>query len=74
VTLDLNCLLDEHSGEIDGWFPIFHTHRGVRGHLHLSVKLAFFGDANPLKMSAAGVPFFACACAARVSASCAGAR
>ena len=30
--------------ELGGWFPIYDTLEGVRGELHVSVRLRFFGD------------------------------
>jgi len=39
-----NLLLDKM--EVTGWFPIYDTFRGIRGELHISVKLEFFGDLN----------------------------
>jgi hypothetical protein len=42
---------------ISGYFPIYDSFLGVRGHLHLSIKLNFFADAA--KESSAGVHLFA---------------
>jgi hypothetical protein len=56
--LDLNPLLSkELAGQLAGWFPIYDTLRGMRGELHIQVRLQFFGDANPFKDSSAGVTF-----------------
>ncbi len=46
------------TNKISGWFPIYDTLHGIRGQLRLSVKLQFFGDVNPFKDSAAGIPLF----------------
>jgi uncharacterized protein YbjQ (UPF0145 family) len=63
VTLDLNPLLSkELSGQLAGWFPIYDTLRGVRGELHVQVRLQFFGDVNPFKDSSAGLKFLSAAC------------
>ncbi|RKP23918.1 hypothetical protein SYNPS1DRAFT_23997, partial [Syncephalis pseudoplumigaleata] len=43
--------------ELAGWFPIYDTLRGMRGELHIQVRLQFFGDANPFNDSSAGVAF-----------------
>lgn len=58
VFVDLNSLLASQCDQINGWFPIFDTLRGVRGELCIQVKLQFFGDNNPFKDSSAGVRFF----------------
>lgn len=58
VMLDLNPLLAEESrGQLNGWFPIYDTIKGVRGELNVQTKLQFFGDTNPFKESSAGVKF-----------------
>ncbi len=44
---------------IQGWFPLYDTLRGVRGDLHIVVKLQFVGNENPFRDSSAGVRFFA---------------
>ena len=72
VYIDLNPLLTQtanvDSGDgmessasndvIDGWFPLYDTLGGVRGQLHLSVKMNFIGDVNPFRDSSAGVQLF----------------
>ena len=64
VLIDLNSLLIGHAGNgggcstIQGYFPIFDSFHGIRGHLQLSIKLNFFHDNNPFKDSSAGVQFF----------------
>uniref|UniRef100_A0A7S2W4C5 C2 domain-containing protein n=1 Tax=Mucochytrium quahogii TaxID=96639 RepID=A0A7S2W4C5_9STRA len=45
--------------QIDGWFPIYDTLNGIRGELHVIVKVRFYDDVNPFKESSAGVRFFA---------------
>ncbi len=44
---------------IDGWFPIYDTLKGIRGELHVALKIRFIGDVNPFRKSSAGVQFFA---------------
>lgn len=69
VFIDLNSLLaweaDEiddsttvDEGQIDGWFPIYDNLRGIRGEIHIIVKIEFFGDVNPFKDSSASVQIF----------------
>ncbi|KAI9179317.1 hypothetical protein H9P43_005980 [Blastocladiella emersonii ATCC 22665] len=64
VLIDLDPLLQLDSGvddrvaQISGWFPLYDTLRGIRGEIHVQVRLQFFGDANPFKDSSAGVQFF----------------
>ena len=43
---------------IDGWFPLFDTHNGIRGSLWVTISLQFLGNDNPFKDSSAGVQFF----------------
>ena len=66
VSLDLNPLLQRpmqrQGGEVQqlqGWFPLYDTLRGVRGELSITVKMDFIGDVNPFKESGAGVTFYA---------------
>jgi uncharacterized protein YbjQ (UPF0145 family) len=68
VSIDLDPLLtwdlepmDEENIEpqLTGWFPLYDTLQGIRGEIHLQVKLYFFGDINPFKDSSAGVKIFA---------------
>lgn len=51
-------LADPNEMVMAGWFPIHDTIRGIRGELHVQVKLHFFGDSNPFKESSAGVRFY----------------
>ncbi|KAJ1510770.1 hypothetical protein HMI56_006183 [Coelomomyces lativittatus] len=56
VLIDLDPLLQmDRIGQISGWFPLYDTLRGIRGEVHVQVKLQFFGDFNPFKQSSAGV-------------------
>ena len=41
---------------ISGWFPLYDTINGIRGHLRLSVKLQSFLNQNPQSTSALPVP------------------
>lgn len=57
--IDINPLLAwDSNAQISGWFPIYDTLQGVRGELHATIKLQFFGDINPFKDSSAGVQFY----------------
>lgn len=57
--IDLNGLLHtDTQGRIAGWFPIYDTLRGIRGSLHLVVKMQFFGNVNELRNESAGLHFF----------------
>ena len=57
VICDLNPLIiPDGPAKLAGWFPIYDTLRGIRGRLFVVIKLTFFGDMNPFKESAAGVP------------------
>ncbi|CAK8985680.1 C2 domain-containing protein 5 (138 kDa C2 domain-containing phosphoprotein), partial [Durusdinium trenchii] len=51
--------LDEAEAQLGGWFPIYDTLNGIRGELHVVVKISFYGDENPFKESSAGVRFLA---------------
>ena len=55
--------LDSLTGGVnsmDGWFPIFDTLHGIRGEVHLMVKVEVVADQHRLKQSSYGVTFFAC--------------
>ena len=55
--------LDSLTGGVnsmDGWFPIFDTLHGIRGEVHLVVKVEVVVDQHRLKQSSYGVTFFAC--------------
>lgn len=62
--VDLNPLImrTAHGSDKDlvihGWFPLYDTLRGIRGSLHIVVKLQFIGNDNPFRDSSAGVQFF----------------
>jgi len=49
---------DDQEDQILGWFPIYDTLSGIRGELHVAVKITFSNDENPFKNSSAGVFFF----------------
>jgi hypothetical protein len=65
VSIDLNPLLqrpmqkDRDVHQLQGWYPLYDTLRGVRGELSVVVKMDFIGDVNPFKESGAGVTFYA---------------
>jgi len=65
ISLDLNPLISvstvgsvTNAPQIQGWFPIYDSLKGVRGELNVLVRLEYFGDRNPFKDSSAGVQFF----------------
>jgi hypothetical protein len=64
VYIDLNPLIMRTIEDTDknlvmqGWFPLFDTTKGLRGELHVTVKLQFIGNDNPFQDSSAGVQFF----------------
>ncbi|RHY02578.1 hypothetical protein DYB36_005520 [Aphanomyces astaci] len=58
VYVDLNCILMKEGCSVQGWYPIYDTLLGVRGELHLVIRLHYFGDINPFRESSAGVQFF----------------
>lgn len=64
VLVDLSCMMTKHASsgggldEIAGYFPLYDSFHGVRGHLYVSIKLNLFQDNNPFKDSSAGVQFF----------------
>eukprot|EP00761_Pharyngomonas_kirbyi_P012348 gb/GECH01012375.1/.p1 GENE.gb/GECH01012375.1/~~gb/GECH01012375.1/.p1 ORF type:complete len:1018 (+),score=197.21 gb/GECH01012375.1/:1-3054(+) len=65
VFIDLTLALEEDNGSsgtnadgIQGWFPIYDSLLGIRGELHVSVKVPFFRDLNPFTESSPGVAFF----------------
>ncbi len=45
---------------LDGWFPIFDTLHGIRGEVHIVVRVEVVIDQHPLKQSSHGVAIFAC--------------
>jgi hypothetical protein len=59
TTAGTGSMTDTSIRQISGWFPIYDTLAGCRGMLRLSVKMEFFGDANPFKTSAVGVLTYA---------------
>lgn len=59
VYIDLNPLLQKDSGHLMfGWFPIYDTMHGIRGEVHLAVKVDLFSDSNRYRQSSCGVRFF----------------
>uniref|UniRef100_U5EQC8 Putative ca2+-dependent phospholipid-binding protein n=1 Tax=Corethrella appendiculata TaxID=1370023 RepID=U5EQC8_9DIPT len=43
---------------MSGWIPIYDTMQGVRGEVHLIVKIDLFSDVNKFRQSSCGVQFF----------------
>ena len=63
VYLDLNPLLErDGSSCMSGWFPIYDTMHGIRGEIHISVRVELFSDANRFRQSSLGVKFFYSGC------------
>ncbi|RKP15493.1 hypothetical protein BJ684DRAFT_18196 [Piptocephalis cylindrospora] len=62
ILVDLNPLLTSAApDQIAGWFPIYDSLCGIRGSLHVSVRLELFGDVNKFRDSSAGVRIFSVA-------------
>lgn len=65
VYICLNSLADsgqQATNTMDGWFPIYDTLHGIRGQVHLTVKVELIRDQHRFKQSSCGVMFFACEC------------
>ena len=61
VYICLNSLADSGSqNTLDGWFPIFDTLHGVRGEVHVIVKVEIIKDQHRFRQSSCGIRFFAC--------------
>ncbi|XP_032220728.1 C2 domain-containing protein 5 isoform X2 [Nematostella vectensis] len=59
VNISLGPLLTQDPpGCINGWFPIYDTMHGIRGELHIIVKVDFFVDSNKFRQTSCGVQFF----------------
>ncbi|XP_064634238.1 C2 domain-containing protein 5-like isoform X11 [Lineus longissimus] len=59
IYIDLNPLLArDTASSISGWFPLFDTMHGIRGELHVTVKVDLFTDFNKFRQSSCGVQFF----------------
>lgn len=61
VYICLNSMMAAGSGNttsLNGWFPIFDTLHGVRGHVYLRVKLEIIVDKHRFKQSSCEVLFF----------------
>jgi len=59
VYIDLNPLLTRRNDSaISGWYPIYDTMHGIRGQLHVIVKVDLFTDSNKFRQSSCGVRFF----------------
>eukprot|EP00698_Gefionella_okellyi_P005620 TRINITY_DN150_c0_g4_i1.p1 TRINITY_DN150_c0_g4~~TRINITY_DN150_c0_g4_i1.p1 ORF type:complete len:945 (+),score=179.05 TRINITY_DN150_c0_g4_i1:339-2837(+) len=44
--------------QLNGWFPIQDSLRGVCGELHATVKIQYVGDINPFREASAGIMLF----------------
>eukprot|EP00818_Percolomonas_sp_WS_P008774 CAMPEP_0117444546 /NCGR_PEP_ID=MMETSP0759-20121206/5299_1 /TAXON_ID=63605 /ORGANISM="Percolomonas cosmopolitus, Strain WS" /LENGTH=1141 /DNA_ID=CAMNT_0005236621 /DNA_START=223 /DNA_END=3648 /DNA_ORIENTATION=+ len=45
---------------LEGWFPIWDTVKGIRGELHLSIKVESLGNVNPWKEDSENVRIYGC--------------
>ena len=43
---------------MSGWLPIYDTLHGIRGEVHVSIKVELFSDLNKFRESSCGVPFY----------------
>ena len=53
VTCDLHPLLSRSASEIEGWFPVLDSLRGLCGQLRAVVKMTLLIDNNPREVTAA---------------------
>ncbi len=51
-------IYDETGSMMKGWLPIYDTMHGIRGEVHVLVKVELFSDLNKFRQSSCGVPFF----------------
>lgn len=45
---------------MSGWIPVYDTMHGIRGEVHVIVKVELFSDFNRFRQSSCGVLFFCC--------------
>lgn len=45
---------------VSGWFPVFDTMHGIRGEVHIIIKVELFSDFNRFRQSSCGIQFFFC--------------
>lgn len=45
---------------VSGWFPVFDTMHGIRGEVHIIIKVELFSDFNKFRQSSCGIQFFYC--------------
>ena len=43
---------------MSGWLPVYDTMHGIRGEVHIIVKVELFSDLNKFRQSSCGVQFF----------------
>jgi uncharacterized protein YbjQ (UPF0145 family) len=55
VTCDLHPLLSRSASEIEGWFPVLDSLRGLCGQLRAVVKMTLLIDHNPREVTAAAI-------------------
>jgi len=59
VNIDITCLLmNKGPSKISGWFPLYDSIRGIRGHINAVVKLEFVDNSSKFKDTSARVKFF----------------
>lgn len=54
----LYCILG--GSVVSGWFPVFDTMHGIRGEVHIIIKVELFSDFNRFRQSSCGIQFFYC--------------
>eukprot|EP00045_Choanoeca_perplexa_P013967 m.161060 g.161060 ORF g.161060 m.161060 type:complete len:1008 (+) comp16517_c0_seq2:108-3131(+) len=58
VIIDIKPLLKVDVNQLSGWWPIYDTLRGVRGSLHVTVKLSLIQDHHRFRDTSVDVLFF----------------
>ncbi|XP_050532078.1 C2 domain-containing protein 5 isoform X3 [Daktulosphaira vitifoliae] len=43
---------------VSGWFPVYDTMHGIRGEVHIIIKVELFSDFNKFRQSSCGIQFF----------------
>eukprot|EP00794_Sanderia_malayensis_P010963 gene10963-12124_t len=51
-------LLKNGTNEMGGWLPVYDTLHGIRGYVHLKIKVEFFVDTNKYRQTSCGIQFF----------------
>ncbi|KAK3931805.1 C2 domain-containing protein 5 [Frankliniella fusca] len=59
VRIESNAPASANSGSVmSGWIPVYDTMHGIRGEVHVIVKVELFSDFNRFRQSSCGVLFF----------------